>query len=760
MKKQIKHKFIISFLVVLFSLCISGCNNITTEGEPDKQLSGLENQDTSEAWRTKGFVIKDLLFVDETQENNLYEAAYGVLEKPKTDFIYEENSVKEIFVRNFRYTLLSGKEENKDKYVLVKHNIITDETQEIYLMAVQELKPKSILCMDVVTEEEFAFLCKSYDESRLICIRTNNKGERIAETDLTDSYVKHNVLISELCQDAWWCDESGNTYLAHSDMQSLLVLDESGKVVLQQDLNREQESVLTGFHSVEGSLFFAVNSPLNGETKLLWADMENSQLKEMVKLKQTYLKQFTMYENGDIYFLYQSRVCKWNVHTGECIALYSILGSNIPEGTLEYVKNIGVVNEEELQLVIQRTTGMEYIWLSSVARETDRIRLVDFIGEPYLKNSVSSFNMGQEESTISYETVAWSDEQTWNRTIAELSAGKGPDILCLPAGDDRVMSLYEKGVLEELSDMVPQDIMQYVFPGIIESGSIEGNYIGVCPEASAYVLVTSNTIWKDAEWNLEDILNLAKGNDTLEGLFTDDEKLSALKNLDMLLSNMNTTALVDWEKGESRFEAEIFEEILQTVKRLGESDNRNVMKRVEEGTYLAVARYISSPYSFVELCNQMLKKELHMVGYPSQQEYIGHWNSAYLVLVNSESQHKTEVSEFLKLLLEKENQKKVSHFCVREDVIRDMLYYDEYAQAWMYGSQPYKNGVEFMKADGGHFLEEFVAFLSKLGPVEYDRNIHNIIMEEVEVYFCGQKDIETTMEVIDNRVQLYLDERK
>lgn len=76
----------------------------------------------------------------------------------------------------------------------------------------------------------------------------------------------------------------------------------------------------------------------------------------------------------------------------------------------------------------------------------------------------------------------------------------------------------------------------------------DGDYIGVCPEASAYVLVTSNTTWKDAEWNLEDILNLAKGNDALEGLFTDDEKLSALKNPDMLLSYSNITALINWEK--------------------------------------------------------------------------------------------------------------------------------------------------------------------------------------------------------------------
>lgn len=760
MKKRTEYKIIISLLFVLLCVCISGCKGGATERESDKTLSGSEIQYSDKVWRSKGFVLKDTLFMDETQEKVFYEVAYGEVEKPKTDFIYEEDSIKEIFVRNLRYSLLSGKESDKDKYVLVKYNTVTDETQEIQLMAVQELSPERILCMDIVTEKEFAFLCINRDESCLVCIRVNDKGERIAETDLTDSYAKNNVSLTEVCPDAWWCDESGNIYLAYNDMQSLLVLDGSGKVVIHQDFTQEQGSVLTGFHSVEGSLILAVNSPLYGETKLVWFDTDNVRLKELVNLKQANLKQFTMYENGEIYFLYQSRVCKWNVNTGECIPLYSILGSNIPDGFQEYVKNIGVMNEEELQLIIQKAEGLEYVLLSSDERGKESIRLVDFIGQPYLRNSVTSFNLEHGENTIGYETVAWSDEQTWNRTMADLSAGKGPDILCLPAGDDRVMALYEKGVLNELSDMVPRDVKRHIFPGIMEVGTIGGDYIGVCPEASAYVLITANATWKDEYWSQEDILSLTKENVALEGLFADDEKLSALKNLEMLISNMNTAGLIDWENGESHFEAETFADIMQTVKELGESDNHNVMKGVEEGTYLAAARYIPSPYVFVELCNHMLSKDLHMVGYPSQQKYIGYWHSAYLVLVNKESQYKEEISEFLELLLDKENQKKVSHFCVREDVIRDMLYYDEYVEEWMYGSQPYKNGTLFKKPDGGHYLEEFVTFLKKLGPAEYDTNIQNIILEEAEAYFYGQKDIKTTVEVIDNRVQLYLDERR
>ena len=43
---------------------------------------------------------------------------------------------------------------------------------------------------------------------------------------------------------------------------------------------------------------------------------------------------------------------------------------------------------------------------------------------------------------------------------------------------------------------------------------------------------------------------------------------------------------------------------------------------------------------------------------------------------------------------------------------------------------------------------------------EYNTEILGIIDEETEAYFVGQKDLDSVTDVIQNRVQLYLQENK
>ena len=91
MKKRTEYKIIISLLFVLLCVCISGCKGGATERESDKTLSGSEIQYSDKVWRSKGFVLKDTLFMDETQEKVFYEVAYVVLKI--SSFLYPHNFI-------------------------------------------------------------------------------------------------------------------------------------------------------------------------------------------------------------------------------------------------------------------------------------------------------------------------------------------------------------------------------------------------------------------------------------------------------------------------------------------------------------------------------------------------------------------------------------------------------------------------------------------------------------------------------------------
>ena len=57
-------------------------------------------------------------------------------------------------------------------------------------------------------------------------------------------------------------------------------------------------------------------------------------------------------------------------------------------------------------------------------------------------------------------------------------------------------------------------------------------------------------------------------------------------------------------------------------------------------------------------------------------------------------------------------------------------------------------------------MEEYLLFLENCAPLPQSYEmIEDIVLEEVEVYFSSNCTAEQAAEKIDNRVQLYLDER-
>lgn len=62
--------------------------------------------------------------------------------------------------------------------------------------------------------------------------------------------------------------------------------------------------------------------------------------------------------------------------------------------------------------------------------------------------------------------------------------------------------------------------------------------------------------------------------------------------------------------------------------------------------------------------------------------------------------------------------------------------------------------------EGGIWTEEYIEFMNSCVPIQRGTTeIKNIIIEEAGSFFAGDKDAQTAAELIQNRVQLYLNER-
>ena len=228
------------------------------------------------------------------------------------------------------------------------------------------------------------------------------------------------------------------------------------------------------------------------------------------------------------------------------------------------------------------------------------------------------------------------------------------------------------------------------------------------------------------------------------------------------LESMEDIGLIDLEKGESHFDSEWFRRILEAT------DNYNTEKYAEQDLH----HIIASGQCVMRVVNlrgeadviaelQEYSEDCHYVGYPGQENYVGYWSPYCVLLVNKNSPYKERIGEFLEYMLESETQNSASDAIgVMESVTRNNIYYDEFASTpgWMYRN--WRGGISIQKPDGSTYLEELVDVLKNLGPKRYLPNaVRTIIREEARAYYDGERSLDRTVEIIDNRVQLYLDER-
>lgn len=131
-------------------------------------------------------------------------------------------------------------------------------------------------------------------------------------------------------------------------------------------------------------------------------------------------------------------------------------------------------------------------------------------------------------------------------------------------------------------------------------------------------------------------------------------------------------------------------------------------------------------------------------------------SSGGMVVINADTKNPEGVRLFIEALFSKEVQKQSKHLClsVRRRVLEDFVTMDEEGNAFFMGRHPilvYEDGTTaFHRAM--EFLENCVA-----PPREY-YHITKILFEELNTMYAEGKESKQVAEIINNRVQVYLDE--
>lgn len=130
--------------------------------------------------------------------------------------------------------------------------------------------------------------------------------------------------------------------------------------------------------------------------------------------------------------------------------------------------------------------------------------------------------------------------------------------------------------------------------------------------------------------------------------------------------------------------------------------------------------------------------------------------------VNARAEHQEIIDDFLRYYVSYQAQQQYGTGWIRTDILTDCVR----EKVTTYGSEPiplFSQGSTVIplpgKPDGSSYLPEFLEIAENSHPNEESLDIvRAMIQEEADTYFAGDKSLEDTVMLIQNRVQLYLDE--
>ena len=379
--------------------------------------------------------------------------------------------------------------------------------------------------------------------------------------------------------------------------------------------------------------------------------------------------------------------------------------------------------------------------------------------DSWLKEQISRFNQTNRSYQVVMEDCGFgNDTEDFARlTSVQISAGKGPDILC---GDvllhGYIGGMMEKGSLEELNPwMEASGIREADYFPLVFSAWRQGEKIyGVTPKMEAYYEEISQEALGLGE--VPDIETLADALLAREGKGVYRRGADSGQTLMLFLQGSESLwGMIDWENGVCDFDTPLFAKLLEAAMRYGD-DGRKELEA-------AIADYISldSFFRFNGTAEQAAEGRVSS-GILFEDGCYGEAVSSFTMAINVNSAHKDGAWEFISFLLGEEVQD-------REEWSLPPVHRESFDK-WLDWYIRDMSEVRF--EDGHRYYPPYVGSdTSEEKQEEYRRAIEEarhlpartapvltIILEEAGDYFNGSKSAEEVSSVINNRVRLFLEE--
>lgn len=566
------------------------------------------------------------------------------------------------------------------------------------------------------------------------------------------------------------CDEEGRFYVGTAECG---IFDSAGEFLKMLEVpGGSGDQVRCTCRLPDGCPVFEALDAENRQTILFC--MDGPEQKVLYRGACDYAETRYMNARGEIYYLGRGGLSRWDAATGKCERIYqdSSLDPMACQAIVETEDGILLMafydNEDTFVLRLQRDADLkeETVTIYTIYQMFEYDTLVQHADEYCRKHPgiKIEFVTVKEESDDHAMALA--------RLAARMTAGEKPDLFLV--GSEDLEILQDKGALADLRELLPGELLEQIFPGVLKSGMVGDKLCGIANETFVNTVAVSRDVWPEETWSFRDVMALLEGENAVDdfiGVF--GGRTQELLLFDLVLRDIRAgnSSLVDWEGKECYFDSEEFIGVLEFCKKYGlVSEDRDkmtfeeIMEGIHNGNILAYG--VGGNLKFFSRDMAELGDDFHCVGFPTEGSYGGCVYCSGYVAMNADGENQEAAVDFIQYLLSERVQRSIGIGTVRRDVLTDNVR-DGNTESQGFGT--YQSPVfqtkerEIIpldgKPDGSSFLPEYLEILEKADymPQQVD-DLGMMVIEEAGAFFSGDKSAEEAARVIQSRVWVYLNE--
>lgn len=635
-----------------------------------------------------------------------------------------------------------------------------------------------------ILRQSFCESTQKFEQEEVFSLRQlNNSGKELACFEY--SALEENLgmgIVDDLLVD------SAGTIFVETD-QGVAILDEMGaaRFSIKADDWFDARLILLGNGRI-GVSCVTMDTPGEYTCSLHLIDKESGGLGEGWQLAADTPNLVSVYDgdaNALFYYKIGDSLCAWREGDAESTQITNLTDI----GIVSSVRAVSSLTDESLVLL----SGNEFSDISLnilTATDSSLVQNKKILTYATLqltgnqREAVIAFNRTSKDYHISVTDYSQygNRQAAMTRLATEIGAGRMPDIIDLYG--IQVSRWVVNGLLEDLWPYIDGDmeisrdgLMERVFRGAAIDGKLYevGSHFWMSTLTGAKNVVGDGMTWTGAD--------MWKALETMpeDCVPTSDNRSSMLKNLMCL----DWSRFVNWEDGTCNFESEDFQMLLDFCSSFPEKTARIGERGIYEGRQMLVSTVITG-FEFPQRARFLLGGDISYIGYPNEWGKVGSsFSFVSSMAMSSSCKDKEGAWSFLRTFLLPHDEVDLQAGIYKYFPVNKEDFQKEAELAMMPEYETNKDGTYFIGKDGERVemwksVESFDGIAEDClyyatTKAEYDQlmtlynsidtysrwdpDLESIILETSEAYFAGDKSLDDTLALLQNRVSLYVNEQ-